>query len=162
MKTAKVVCLGSWPGAAKSHIEVQSRGFFKGLTSMENLRFLSLRGISRITFLPHSKPAGTVPIIEKLEKLDVQCFPKSTATWLTPESLPYLKKLDIRGGNLATLGESKWSEVKTLRLKYLNELKTTWIKLQESFPDLEYLEKVKCPGITLCPCDEHGVWMKTI
>ena len=54
MKTAKVVCLGSWPGAAKSHIEVQSRGFFKGLTIMENLRFLSLRGISRITFLPRS------------------------------------------------------------------------------------------------------------
>ena len=109
-----------------------------------------------------TKPAGTVPIIEKLEKLDVQCFPKSTATWLTPESLPYLKKLDIRGGNLATLGENKWSEVKTLRLKYLNELKTTWIKLQESFPKLEYLEKVKCPGITLTPCDERGVWTRTI
>ena len=42
------------------------------------------------------------------------------------------------------------------------EDKTTWIKLQESFPDLEYLEKVKYPGITLCPCDERGVWMKTI
>ena len=99
---------------------------------------------------------------EQLEKLDIQCFPKSTATWLTPESLPNLEKLYIRGGNLATLGKYKWSKVKTLRLKYLNELKTTWIKLQESFPDLEYLEKVKCPGITLCPCDEHGAWMKTI
>ena len=27
MKSAKVVCLGSWPGSAKSHIEVQSREF---------------------------------------------------------------------------------------------------------------------------------------
>ncbi|XP_030945731.1 disease resistance RPP13-like protein 4 [Quercus lobata] len=114
-----------------------------------------------------TKSAGTVPIVEietlprQLKKLDLQCFPKSTATWLTPESLPNLEKLYVRG-NLATLGESKWSQVKTLRLKYLNELKTTWIKLQQSFPKLEYLEKVKCPGIILCPCDEHGVWMKTI
>ena len=70
-----------------------------------------------------NKPAGTVPTIEtlpeKLEKLDLQCFPKSTATWLTPESLPNLEKLYIIGGNLATLGKSKWSKVKTLRLKKL-------------------------------------------
>ena len=301
MKSARVFCLGSWPGSAKSHIEVQSREFLKGLTSMKNLRFLSLQGISRITELPHSignhsnlvildlkechnleilseeivklkklryldvsdchlladmpkglgalselqvlkgfvisnrqqnRRSGTLDDLkelrnlrkltintrskdfptgidlsalhelgekgvlrnltivwgpaepnkapklenqmvkednqmnkklpEQLEKLDIQCFPKSTATWLTPESLPNLEKLYIRGGNLANLGKSKWSKVKTSRLKYLNELKTTWIKLQESFPDLEYLEKVKCPGITLCPCDEHGVWMKTI
>uniref|UniRef100_A0A7N2N2L6 Disease resistance R13L4/SHOC-2-like LRR domain-containing protein n=1 Tax=Quercus lobata TaxID=97700 RepID=A0A7N2N2L6_QUELO len=308
MKSAKVVCLGSWPGSAKSHIEVQSREFLRGLTNMkgpESLSFLSLQGISRIKELPRSigllrsllildlkechnleilseeianltnlryldvsdcylladmpkglgvhselrvlkgfvisnrqkirrsgtlhdlkrlrnlrkltinarskdfptrndlsalqelggvlrnltivwgptepnkapkpeakiveetKSAGTVPIVEietlprQLKKLDLQCFPKSTATWLTPESLPNLEKLYVRG-NLATLGESKWSQVKTLRLKYLNELKTTWIKLQQSFPKLEYLEKVKCPGIILCPCDEHGVWMKTI
>ncbi|XP_030958320.1 uncharacterized protein LOC115980179 [Quercus lobata] len=305
MKRAKVVCLGSWPGSAKSHIEVQSGEFLRGLTNMKSLRFLSLQGISRIKELPRSigllrsllildlkechnleilseeianltnlryldvsdcylladipkglgalsklrvlkgfvisnrqtirrsgtlddlkrlrnlrqltinarskdfptgndlsalqklgegelrnltivwgpaepnkapkseakiveetKSAGTVLIVEtlpqQLKKLDLQCFPKSTATWLTPESLPNLEKLYVRGGNLATLGESKWSQVKTLRLKYLNELKTTWIKLQESFPKLEYLEKVKCPGIILCPCDEHGVWMKTI
>ena len=31
MKTANVVYLGSWPGLARSHIEVQSRGFFNGL-----------------------------------------------------------------------------------------------------------------------------------
>ena len=54
MKSARVFCLGSWPGSAKSHIEVQSREFLKGLTSMKNLRFLSLQGISRITELPHS------------------------------------------------------------------------------------------------------------
>uniref|UniRef100_A0A7N2N4P9 Disease resistance R13L4/SHOC-2-like LRR domain-containing protein n=1 Tax=Quercus lobata TaxID=97700 RepID=A0A7N2N4P9_QUELO len=265
MKSAKVVCLGSWPGSAKSHIEVQSREFLKGLTNMKDV---CLQGISRIKELPRSigplrsllildlkechnleilseeianltnlwyldvsdcylladmpkgleaqselrvlkrfvisnrqkirrsgtlhdlkrlrkltinarrkdfptgndlsalqelgegvlrnltivwgpaepnkapkseaeiveetKSAGTVPIVEietlprQLKKLDLQCFPKSTATWLTPESLPNLEKLYVRGGNLATLGESKWSQVKILRLKYLNELKTTW------------------------------------
>ncbi|XP_050264170.1 disease resistance RPP13-like protein 4 [Quercus robur] len=279
MKHAKVVCLGSWPGSVKPHIEVESIEFLEGLKNSTGLRFLSLQGVSNITELPefignhsslvildlkechnlevlskeigkltnlryldlsdcyllarlpkelsahklrklsinansndfpkdedltalqnigvlrkltivwratladkqgeaqnrgnascwqifksatkqHNPKTVTKKLPEQLEKLDLQCFPNSTATWLTPESLPKLEKLYIRGGNLATLGESKWSKVKALRLKYLNELKTTWIKLQESFPKLEYLEKVKCPGIRLCPCDQHGVWMK--
>ena len=96
-----------------------------------------------------TKPFGTVPIIEKLpkqlKKLDLQCFPKSTATWLTPDSLPDLYKLYIRGGNLATLDRSKWLKVQALRLKYLRELKMNWRELNDSFPDLEYLEKVKMP-----------------
>ncbi|XP_075640256.1 disease resistance RPP13-like protein 4 [Castanea sativa] len=321
MKNAQVICLGSWPGSAKPHIEVESIEFLKGLTSSKNLRFLSLQGISRITELPDSvskhsnlvildlkechnlemlpeeiiklkklryldlsdcyllahmpqglgalselqvlkgfvignsqrKSSGTLDDLKglrklrkltinasseefptpddlcalnelgekgvlrkltiawgakladqegngakredqngregncwkripcskqqksktrndqqvgklpmKLRKLDLQCFPMSKAKWLTPNSLPHLKKLYIRGGNLATLEDldkKNWLEVKTLRLKYLGDLKMTWIKMQESFPKLKYLEKVKCPGITLCPCDEHGVWM---
>ena len=317
MKNAQVVCLGSWPGSAKPHIEVESIEFLKGLTSSK-LRFLSLQGISRITELPDSigkhgnlvildlkechnlemlpeeiiklkklryldlsecyllarmpkglgalselqvlkgfvisnpqrKSSGSLDDLKrlrklrkltinansekfptpddlgalhelgeegvlrkltiawgaeladqegngakredqngregscwkrlipdtkqqksktwndslpgKLEKLDLQCFPLSKAKWLTPNSLPNLEKLYIRGGNLAALEDldkKTWSEVKTLRLKYLHDLKMTWIKMQESFPKLKYLEKVKCPGITLCPCDEHGVWM---
>ena len=337
MKNAKVVCLGSWPGSAKSHTEVESIEFLKGLTSSTNLSFLSLQGISRITELPDSigklsnlvildlkechnlevlseeisqlknlryldlsdchllarmpkglgdlselqvlkgfvisnpqrKNSGTLDDLkelaklrkltinasseefpkvedlralqklgkkelrnltiawgstiadeqgketkpddqkgaalagqqgkeakpeykkgresncwkrlipatkqpksettkdqlneklpEQLVKLDLQCFPQSTATWLTHDSLPNLEKLYIRGGSLAILDNKKWLKVKTLRLKYLAELKMTWIQLQDSFQGLEYLEKVKCPGITLCPCDEHGVWMK--
>ncbi|XP_075640251.1 uncharacterized protein LOC142611999 [Castanea sativa] len=326
MKSAKVVCLGSWLGSAKPHIEVESIEFLKGLTNSEDLRFLSLQGVSRITELPDSigkhsnleildlkechnlemlskeitklkklryldlsdcyllarmpkglgalselvvlkgfvisntqrKDSGTLKELEglkklrkltinasseafpaeedlhalqelgknalrkltiawgaepnkadlktevpkngnvvkqtpkclhfllsslppkpsetkvisptptstklpeELEKLDLQCFPMSKAKWLTPNSLPHLKKLYIRGGNLATLEDLDtkiWSEVKTLRLKYLRDLKMNWIKMKESFPQLKYLEKVKCPGITLCPCDEHGVWM---
>ncbi|KAL4602390.1 hypothetical protein ACB092_10G050000 [Castanea dentata] len=326
MKSAKVVCLGSWPGSAKPHIEVESIEFLKGLANSEDLRFLSLQGVSRITELPDSigkhsnleildlkechnlemlseeitklkklryldlsdcyllarmpkglgalsklvvlkgfvisntqrKDSGTLKELEglkklrkltinasseafptevdlhalqelgknalrkltiawgaepnkadlktevpkngnvakqtpkclhfllsslvpkpsetkvisptptstklpeELEKLDLQCFPMSKAKWLTPNSLPHLKKLYIRGGNLATqedLDKKIWSEVKTLRLKYLRDLKMNWIKMNESFPQLKYLEKVKCPGITLCPCDEHGVWM---
>ncbi|KAL4637072.1 hypothetical protein ACB092_03G054500 [Castanea dentata] len=323
MKNAQVICLGSWPGSAKPHIEVESIEFLKGLMSRKNLRFLSLQGISGITELPDSvskdsnlvildlkechnlevlpeeiiklkklryldlsncyllahmpqglgalselqvlkgfvignsqrKSSGTLDDLKglrklrkltinasseefptpddlcalnelgekgvlrkltiawwgakladqegngakredqngregncwkrlipdskqqksktrndqqvgklpmKLRKLDLQCFPMSKAKWLTPNSLPHLKKLYIRGGNLATLEDldkKNWLEVKTLRLKYLGDLKMTWIKMQESFPKLKYLEKVKCPGITLCPCDEHGVWM---
>uniref|UniRef100_A0A2N9I2S3 Disease resistance R13L4/SHOC-2-like LRR domain-containing protein n=1 Tax=Fagus sylvatica TaxID=28930 RepID=A0A2N9I2S3_FAGSY len=310
MKKAKVLCLGSWAGSAKSHIEVESTEFFKGLTSMKELMFLSLQGISRISKLPSSigtlsnllildlkechnledlseeiaklknlryldvsdchllagmpkglsallelqvlkgflisnpenKRSGTldelkglkklrklaiiatskqfptrddlqalheigqngqlrkltiawdwgVPktedqngqaakstgsgsqtmekgvadmtekLLETLVKLDLQCFPKTTSTWLTPENLPNIKKLYIRGGNLETLNpdKNKWPKVDSLRLKFLRELKMTWIELVNSFPNLEYLEKVKCPRISLCPCDENGVWMK--
>ncbi|KAL4602395.1 hypothetical protein ACB092_10G050300 [Castanea dentata] len=319
MENAKVICLGSWPGSVKSHVEVENTEFFKGLTNCKSLRFLSLQGVSRIIELPESignlsnleildlkechnlevlseeitklkklkyldlsdcyllarMPKGLSTLVElrvlkgfvisnpqrkgspnlddlrrlmnlgkltinansrhfptekdlhalqelgengalrkltmawgatladqqrdanteaqnggncgcwkksksaqkqapkkqnlqteklpikKLEKLDLQCFPNSTASWLTPDSLPDLKKLYIRGGNLATLDRiSNWSNVQALRLKYLRELKMNWREMNISFPKLEYLEKVKCPGITLCPCDQHGVWMK--
>ncbi|XP_075658686.1 uncharacterized protein LOC142628482 [Castanea sativa] len=95
--------------------------------------------------------------LDKLEKLDLQCFPYSTPTWLRPGDLPKLEKLYIRGGNFTTLEKVKW-KVKALRLKYLSGMKTNWRELKELFPDLAYLERVKCPGITLCPCDENGVW----
>ena len=115
-----------------------------------------------VTFKSVTMNNPPTPPILKLEKLDLHCFPNPAAKWLTPNSLPDLEKLYIRGGSLATLDKRKWSKVKILRLKYLLEVKMTWLELGESFPKLEYLEKVKCPGITLCPCDEHGVWMNTI
>jgi hypothetical protein len=331
MKNAKVVCLGSWPGSAKSHVEVEDSDFLKALENMKDLKFLSLQGIFRITKLPSSigmlsnllildlkechnleelseeitkltnlryldlsecyllahmpkglselshlqvlkgfviststddNKMGTLsdlkglqklrkltinvsseifptqddlyalkelgekgklrkltiawsvelniapktqdqkglnrsntkmpkdfqcfpnhlstcltpknrsktkmpkvikPHIDELprqlEKLDLECFPNHLSTWLTPIDLPNLEKLYIRGGDLATLDKSKW-KVKSLRLKFLRELKMTWIELKDTFPDLVYLEKVNCPRISLCPCDENGVWMK--
>ena len=104
------------------------------------------------------RPINKLP--NKLKKLDLQCFPYSTPTWLTPDDLPNLGKLYIRGGNFTTLKKGKW-KVEALRLKYLREMKTNWRELKELFPDLVYLERVKCPGITLCPCDENGVWQKS-
>uniref|UniRef100_A0A7N2R0N2 Disease resistance R13L4/SHOC-2-like LRR domain-containing protein n=2 Tax=Quercus lobata TaxID=97700 RepID=A0A7N2R0N2_QUELO len=95
--------------------------------------------------------------LDELEKLDLQCFPYSTPTWLKPGDLPMLEKLYIRGGNFTTLEKGTWN-VKALRLKYLSGMKTNWRELKELFPGLDYLERVKCPGITLCPCDENGVW----
>ena len=55
MKDAKVVCLGSWPGSVKRHIE-----FLEGLKNSPGLRFLSLQGVPSITKIPefignHSK-----------------------------------------------------------------------------------------------------------
>jgi hypothetical protein len=107
------------------------------------------------------KPEDVINKLPKqLEKLDLECFPNHLSMWLTPKDLPNLEKLYIRGGDLATLDKSKWLMIKSLRLKFLRELKMTWIELKDTFPDLVYLEKVNCPRISLCPCDENGVWMK--
>ena len=295
MKSLKVLYLGRWQKSASYHIEVKSTEFLKGLKSMEELKFLSLQGISRIKELPrsigmltnllvldlkdcynlellpeeissltklryldisncyllgnmpkelslltklqvlkgfiigHSKtrnlgsledlkklqnlkkltiiatrnefPTPTdlgalkelkalqkltiawgvqqkiaqepekarksskhekatessVLKMDELKKLDLQCFPYSTPTWLKPADLPKLEKLYIRGGNFTTLEKGTW-KAKALRLKYLSGMKTNWRELKELFPKLAYLERVKCPGITLCPCDENGVW----
>ncbi|KAL4637085.1 hypothetical protein ACB092_03G055500 [Castanea dentata] len=293
MKSLQVLYLGRWQKSASYHIEVKSAEFLKGLKSMEELKFLSLQGISRIKELPRSigmltnlvvldlkdcynlellpeeisslkklryldisncyllgnmpkdfsslkelqvlkgfiigrsktRNLGTLEDLKKLQnlkkltiiatrnefptptdlgalqelkalqkltiawgiqpkiaqepekarklskhatessvlkldelkKLDLQCFPNSTPTWLKPGDLPKLEKLYISGGNLTTLEKSLW-EVKALRLKYLSGMKTNWRELNELFPKLAYLERVKCPGITLCPCDENGVW----
>ncbi|KVI01038.1 hypothetical protein Ccrd_020692, partial [Cynara cardunculus var. scolymus] len=111
----------------------------------------------------------------RLEKLDLKCFPDHvTPNWLTPGSLKGLKKLYIRGGQFSDLGQYQdiddlgtspippketWN-VEVLRLKYLDELKMDWRELQTLFPKMNSLEKVKCPRLTLFPCNEHGVWTK--
>ncbi|PON43138.1 LRR domain containing protein [Parasponia andersonii] len=107
-------------------------------------------------------------VFNNLEKLDLQCYPEeSTPNWLRPGNLPSLKKLFIRGGKFGgDLGHSsngsliRWESVDTLRLKFLAGLKMDWEQMQELFPKLSYLEKVDCPSISLCPCDEDGVWVK--
>ncbi|XVF52113.1 hypothetical protein PTKIN_Ptkin04bG0238700 [Pterospermum kingtungense] len=100
----------------------------------------------------------------KLVKLDLQCFPRSKPPdWLVPTKMTGLTNLCIRGGKLGHLiqeDEEKW-EVKTLRLKFLVEFKMNWKEMQERFPKLEYLENVRCPRITFCPCDANGVWQNS-
>ena len=97
----------------------------------------------------------------KLEKLELQCFPRTTILdWLIPRKLQSLKKLYIRGGKLNSLvqiqeGSDKWT-VEILRLKYLETFNMDWNELQPSFPKLIFLEKVECPNLTSWPCDNSG------
>ncbi|XP_028077010.1 disease resistance RPP13-like protein 4 [Camellia sinensis] len=58
---------------------------------------------------------------------------------------------------LVTSFDVKWA-VKALCLKYLRELKMDWSELRDLFPDLSYLEKVKCPKLFFFPCNNGGVW----
>ncbi|KAL6992671.1 hypothetical protein U1Q18_010784 [Sarracenia purpurea var. burkii] len=121
-----------------------------------------------------SKAEVSVPALlpSQLIKLDLECFPRViTPNWMRAFNLKNLRKLYIRGGRFSDLGQFqdpdddvgtekvKW-EVEELRLKYLTGLEMDWRELQELFPKLNYLEKVKCPNLTFFPCDESGVWMK--
>ncbi|XP_023533577.1 disease resistance RPP13-like protein 4 isoform X1 [Cucurbita pepo subsp. pepo] len=97
---------------------------------------------------------------KELEKLEMECLPKEKLPlWLNPSNLTSLKRLYIRGGKLAELGNEPW-KAEVVRLKYMTELKIEWRELQKSFPNLSYLQKVRCPRVTFCPCDANGVWMK--
>ncbi|KAI8000533.1 Disease resistance RPP13-like protein 4 [Camellia lanceoleosa] len=126
-------------------------------------------------FRQHNMPIplfAELPV--QLEKLDLRCFPEKTLPkWLMPSHLKSLKKLCIRGGKLQDLGhiqevlddngrlalgeKQKWT-VKSLCLKYLRELDMDWRELRDLFPDIIFLEKVKCPKLTFFPCNERGVW----
>ncbi|OMO52585.1 disease resistance RPP13-like protein 4-like protein [Corchorus olitorius] len=104
--------------------------------------------------------------LQKLVKLDLQCYPKTEPpTWLVPQELKQLKNLSIRGGNLGHLKQqdqndlSEWN-VEVLRLKFLVNFKMNWKDMKQDFPKLNYLENVRCPRITFCPCDASGVWQK--
>jgi hypothetical protein len=54
MKYVRVLQLGRWRASAKQLVEVEDTEFLKGLKKMKQLRYFSLRGISRITELPNS------------------------------------------------------------------------------------------------------------
>ncbi|KAH7856568.1 hypothetical protein Vadar_002965 [Vaccinium darrowii] len=98
---------------------------------------------------PVNSDADARPFLPtKLEKLDLECFPKTYAPdWLKADKLENLKRLYIRGGTLRDLGQfpfpenCKW-KVEILRLKFLNGLEMDWRGLMELFPKLDYLEKV--------------------
>ena len=83
----------------------------------------------------------------ELEKLVLQSLPDSnTPNWLMPGKLKKLTKLYIRGGKLINIGTDnidKW-EVKILRLTHLENFDMNIEELTNSFPNLEFLENVKC------------------
>lgn len=102
--------------------------------------------------------------LETLVKLDLHCFPRSEPpTWLVPTKMVSLRILSIRGGGLGYLVHEdgqKWN-VDTLRLKFLVSFKMSWNEMQQRFPKLKYLENLRCPRITFCPCDASGVWQRS-
>ncbi|KAA8515402.1 hypothetical protein F0562_018987 [Nyssa sinensis] len=122
-----------------------------------------------------NQAASEKPVLfAQLEKLDLQCFPHMKApSWLTPSNLKNVKKLYIGGGKLSHLSQfhqgkneetvaqqekAKWT-IKRLRLKYLSELEMDWKEMRELFPELIYLETMKCPKLAFFPCNESGMWI---
>ncbi|KAA8515660.1 hypothetical protein F0562_018729 [Nyssa sinensis] len=54
LRNVEVLQLGRWQSSARHHIEVEKNELLNGLGAQKCLRYLSLRGISRITSLPNS------------------------------------------------------------------------------------------------------------
>ncbi|KAG6636039.1 hypothetical protein I3843_11G069900 [Carya illinoinensis] len=136
-----------------------------GLPKLRNLAIAweskqGSHGTKGLTSVDQTSQALLPP--KDLEKLGLQGFPKPKMPyWLVGASKSLCpEKLYIKGGMLKTLGNEPQESVKTLCLKFLSDLKTDWKELQDKFPSMVYLEKVKCPRVTLCPCDEDGVWVK--
>jgi len=67
LKNVEVLQLGRWQDSPFHHIEVGSQEFLKNLANLTQLRYLSLRGISRIFELPSS-----IAQLEGLQILDLK------------------------------------------------------------------------------------------
>ncbi|KAK0600278.1 hypothetical protein LWI29_013298 [Acer saccharum] len=92
MKNVKVLYLGRWQSSAEGHhIEVADSELLKGLKNMENLRFLSLQGISGIQELPGRSISslGNLRILDLRACYNLEKLPKEIA------SLKKLTHLDI-------------------------------------------------------------------
>ncbi|XVE65395.1 hypothetical protein DITRI_Ditri07aG0177000 [Diplodiscus trichospermus] len=165
--------------AAKSSGEKENKGEDKGdnneLKSGEaNSKTMNQKkrpglatAINKVVFanrLWQAKKRKDLHGLERLVKLDLQCFPHfEPPEWLVPENMISLTNLCIRGGRVGYLIHSdvvQW-KVEILRLKYLMDFKMNWKEVRERFKKLNYLEKVRCPRITFCPCDANGVWQKS-
>ena len=122
------------------------------LTSVVTINSDNIGDNRKLTMNPDAAGLPT-----KLEKLELQCFPRSDIpNWLIPEKLKRLKKLHITGGNeLENLGPNEWA-VEILRLKHLRKFNMGWNELQTSFPKLRLLENVECPVLSSRP----RVWLK--
>ncbi|XP_059436860.1 disease resistance RPP13-like protein 4 [Corylus avellana] len=99
-----------------------------------------------------------------LTKLELRFLPCSEMPdWVTILNLKNLKKLYVRGGKLSQVlhpvGCEKWN-VSILRLELLSELQMDWRQLRALFPELRYVQKIKCPKLILFPCDENGEWAR--
>ncbi|KHN13180.1 disease resistance RPP13-like protein 4 [Glycine soja] len=91
MKHLEVLQLGRWlQGSPKHHIEVESEEFLKELRDQKELKYLSLRGISRISELPLS-----IFQLESLETLDLKACHNLETLPNDIASLRNLRHLDL-------------------------------------------------------------------
>ncbi|KAI9077773.1 hypothetical protein K1719_040259 [Acacia pycnantha] len=85
LKNLVVLQLGRWQVSPTHHIEVRDESFLTGLKTQKLLKYLSLRGISRITALPES-----IKELVSLEILDLKaCHNLETL----PDGIASLRKL---------------------------------------------------------------------
>ncbi|RDY08226.1 Disease resistance RPP13-like protein 4, partial [Mucuna pruriens] len=165
MKHLEVLQLGRWlHDSSIHHIEVQSEEFLKQLRDQKELKYLSLRGISRISQLPPS-----VFELESLQFLDLKAchnletlpndisslrnlihlnFSRCYLLDRMPEGIEKLTKLEVLKGFL--VGSSIKTPCKItdlarlLKLKQLNIHIGSWVVIQEwEFQSLQGFSKLE-------------------
>jgi len=90
MKSLEVLQLGRWQDSPSHHIEVASEEFLNELRVHKRLKYLSLRGISRIPELPPS-----IAQLENLEILDLKACHSLEALPTNIASMKSLTHLDV-------------------------------------------------------------------
>ncbi|KAK1295686.1 Disease resistance RPP13-like protein 4 [Acorus calamus] len=90
MKKVTTLQLGRWKSSPTHHIEVVDTDFLEGLGDLDNLRYLSLNGISRITKLPNLlSNLGGLIILDLRACHNLERLPDSVT------SLKKLRHLDV-------------------------------------------------------------------
>ncbi|KAI9118858.1 hypothetical protein K1719_010303 [Acacia pycnantha] len=168
-KRLGVLQLGRWQVSPTHHIEVRDESFLTGLKAQKYLKYLSLRGISRITSLPKSieelvslqildlkachnletLPAA-IASLEKLTHLDVsECYLLDSL----PKGLDKLTSLQVLKGFI--IGSSLKTPIRIKHLTSLANLKRLSIHIgseatiqKEEFDKLKQLENLKCLKIS--------------
>ncbi|KAK4253302.1 hypothetical protein QN277_010625 [Acacia crassicarpa] len=90
LKRLVVLQLGRWQASPTHHIEVQGKSFLTGLKTQIHLKYLSLRGISRITSLPDS-----ISELVSLQILDLKACHNLETLPAAIASLRKLTHLDV-------------------------------------------------------------------
>ncbi|KAG2404349.1 uncharacterized protein HKW66_Vig0112710 [Vigna angularis] len=160
LKDLEMLQLGRWQDSPLHHIEVGSQEFLRELRALKNLKYLSLRGISKIFELPSSitelesllildlkashnleRLPDDISSMKSLRKLHLECFPgKSFLDCFTPsKKLP--RELNITGGKLESIDIDRieWN-LEILRLKHLKQLNVDIDHLKKFHPWLKYVE----------------------
>jgi len=138
LKDLEVLHLGRWlQHSASHHIEVESEEFLKELTDHKYLKYLSLRGISRISEIP-----TCIFQLEGLETLDLKACHNLETLPNDIASLKKLKHLDLSECYLLgrmPKGIEKLTELRVLKGFVIDSSSKTPYKIS----DLENLKKLE-------------------
>ncbi|KAK7314232.1 hypothetical protein VNO77_39445 [Canavalia gladiata] len=137
MKNLEVLHLGRWQDSASHHIEVESEEFLKEIRNQKYLKYLSLRGISRISKIP--------PFIFQLESLEFLDLKACHNLETIPNDIASLRNLNHLNVSECYLLESMPKGIE--KLTKLKVLKGYVIGSSGNSPcrisDLENLKKLK-------------------
>ncbi|KAJ8629647.1 hypothetical protein MRB53_022970 [Persea americana] len=158
-KSIKVLQLGRWQIFPDHHIEVEDTKFLESLGIMKNLSYLSLRGISRISFLPAS-----LVHLTSLQILDLRACHNLEALPAGIGSLKNLTHLDVTQTPPESSPEISLPELEKLDLQCIPQHeKLNWLKPGE-FPKLKklYIRGGKLKSLNLVGTEEQKWKVETL